>query len=45
VRASYATEKITFPGTWDSDARLCLLAQAPRPCTVLAAIAEVEHHG
>jgi len=45
VRADYATEKITFPGTWDSDARVCLKAKAPRPCTVLAAIAEVEHHG
>jgi hypothetical protein len=45
VRADYATDKITFPGTWDTDARLCLLAKAPRPCTVLAAVAEVEHHG
>ena len=45
VRSSYGTEKITFPGTWDTDARLCLLAKAPRPVTVLAAIAEVEHHG
>lgn len=45
VREDYAGEKITFPGEWSTDARLCLLAKAPRPCTVLAAIAEVEHHG
>lgn len=45
VRADYATEKITFPGLWTTDSRLCLLAKAPRPCTVLAGIAELEHHG
>lgn len=45
VRADYAEAPIAFPGTWSSDARLCLLAKAPRPVTVLAAIAEVEHHG
>lgn len=33
-----------FPGTWDTDARLCLLASAPRPVTVLAAIVEGEQH-
>lgn len=25
-----------FPGTWSVDARICLRASAPRPCTVLA---------
>jgi hypothetical protein len=45
VHTDYSSGKMTFPGTWDDDARLCLLAKAPRPCTVLAAIAEVEHHG
>lgn len=45
VRTDYATEPITFPGGWSKDARLCLLAKAPRPCTVLAALAELEHHG
>ena len=45
IRTDYSTEPIAFPGEWSSDARLCLLAKAPRPCTVLAAIANVEHHG
>ena len=45
VRTDYATEKITFPSEWTTDARICLLAKAPRPVTVLAAIAELEHHG
>lgn len=45
VREDYASEEMAFPGEWSTDARLCLLAKAPRPCTVLAAIAEVEHHG
>lgn len=45
VRSFYAEPELTFPGSWDSDARLCLKAQAPRPCAVLAAIAKVEHHG
>lgn len=31
----------TLPGSWDSDARLCLRATAPKPCTVAAAIIQV----
>lgn len=31
-------EPFTIPGEWETDARLCLQAEAPRPCTVLAAI-------
>ena len=45
VHTTYDTEPIVFPGTWGTDERLCLQAKAPRPVTVLAAIAEVEHHG
>lgn len=45
VREDYASEPITFPGEWSVNARLCLLAKAPRPCTVLAALMEVEFHG
>jgi hypothetical protein len=45
VHTDYATDAIAFPGIWSTDARLCLLAKAPRPATVLAAIAELEHHG
>ena len=37
-------DSIQFPGEWDTDCRICLEARAPRPCTVLAAIAEVEQH-
>lgn len=44
IHTSYTTEKLAFPGDYSKDARLCLLAKAPRPCTVLAAIADVEHH-
>lgn len=29
---------IEVPGTWDTDARLCLRATAPRPATVLGAV-------
>lgn len=45
VRVDYAAEPMTFPSGWSTDARICLLAKAPRPCTVLAAIAELEQHG
>jgi hypothetical protein len=30
-----------LPGEWDSDARLCLTAASPRPCTVAAAVISV----
>lgn len=33
---SYDQNLIAFPGTWSSDTRICLVAVAPRPCTVLA---------
>jgi hypothetical protein len=42
--ASYDDEALQFPGEWDTDSRICLEARAPRPCTVLAAVAEVEQH-
>jgi hypothetical protein len=31
-----------FPGEWHGDARICLEARAPRPCTVVAMVAESE---
>lgn len=34
VWSEYDEPMITVPGEWDSDARLCLLAQAPFPCKV-----------
>jgi hypothetical protein len=45
VHDSLTTDPLAMPGGWSKDARLCLLAKAPRPATVLAAIAELEHHG
>jgi hypothetical protein len=41
VRTSYDEESIEFPGTWDVDARICLQAQAPRPCTVKALVPDM----
>jgi hypothetical protein len=38
VRETYDEEAFEFPGEWASDARLCLQAQAPLPCTILAAV-------
>lgn len=39
---SYDKKAFTLPGKWDTDARLCLQATAPRPVTVLAAVLGVE---
>ncbi len=36
---------VALNGSWGTDARLCLEANAPRPVTVMSAIAEVEAHG
>lgn len=35
----YNFEAFSFPGEWQVDARMCLRATAPRPCTILAAVA------
>lgn len=32
---TYDKETIEFPGSWDTDSRVCLEANAPRPATVL----------
>lgn len=45
VRVDYTLEPSAFPGSWNNNARLCLLAQAPRPVTVLATPLEIEYHG
>lgn len=36
TETDYDENFIEFPGTWTTDLRVCLQAQAPRPCTVLA---------
>ena len=45
VYESLDTEPITVPGGWSTTSRLCLLASAPRPATVLAAGIKVNING
>lgn len=45
IHQHYDEDPFEFPGSWDSDSRLCLQAVAPRPCTILAATFPVEEHG
>lgn len=42
IFAQYDHEMFSFPGDWDTDSRLCLQAQAPLPCTLLAAVVGVK---
>lgn len=42
VWEAYDESAIEFPGEWDTDSRVCLKASAPFPCTVLAAVIDVE---
>jgi len=42
VYAEYHEDDFAFGGEWDTDSRICLQAAAPRPCTILAALAEME---
>ncbi len=44
VWAAYDQDMIEFPGDWDTDNRICMVANAPRPCTVLAAVINVDRH-
>lgn len=44
ILTSYDENPSEFPGIWDTDMRLCLQAQAPRPCTMLAATVDLEIH-
>lgn len=38
VWEQYDKDLLPFGGNWDTDARVCLQGQAPRPCTVLAVV-------
>ena len=38
----YEEDPIEFPGGWENDTRIYLLAQAPRPCTILAVSVHME---
>lgn len=42
VWESYDEDGVEFPGDWSTDNRICLRATAPRPCTVLAAVINVD---
>lgn len=42
VWEDYDRDMIEFPGDWSTDSRVCLEANAPRPCTVLAAVMNVD---
>lgn len=44
VWVGYDADMIEFPGEWGTDSRLWLVANAPRPCTVLAAVLAIEEH-
>ena len=44
VHTAYDEGMIEFPGDWDTDNRICLKASAPRPCSVLAAVINVDRH-
>jgi hypothetical protein len=41
IWSQYDGDFIAMPGEWDTDARLCLEASAPKPCTVLAAVLDM----
>lgn len=45
IYQDYDNPPTIFPGTYTVDSRICLQSEAPKPCTVLAFVAEVEHHG
>lgn len=45
IRTAYDEQPIEFPVTWDSDSRLCLQANAPRPVTVMAALPDMDVNG
>jgi len=42
VYRSYDLDGAPFPGAWSTDARVCLQASAPRPCTVLGVTLDME---
>lgn len=44
ILANYDENPSEFPGIWDTDSRLCLQAQAPRPCTMLAVTLDLEQY-
>lgn len=41
----YEQDSFAVNGVYEPDSRLCLEAAAPRPCTILAAVVEMEENG
>ncbi len=44
VREVYDEQELPFPGTWDTNSRACIQAQAPRPATMLAITVDMDLH-
>lgn len=44
TETDYDQNLIEFPGTWTTDARVCLQFEAPRPCTVLAVTYDMQRY-
>lgn len=42
VNATYDYDTVEFNGEWNTDSRIVLRAVAPRPCTVLGAVIQIE---
>ena len=42
VQSDIDDDTYIFPGTWNTDSRICLEARAPRPATILALVADCE---
>lgn len=42
IWSAYDYDMSAFPGSWNTDPRLCLQAASPRPATVLAATIDIE---
>jgi hypothetical protein len=44
IWSEFDTPMIEFPGEWHADSRLCLHAESPRPCTVVACAIGITTH-
>lgn len=42
IWTEYDADSIGFPGTWDTDSRLVLVGQAPRPATVMGTVIRMQ---
>lgn len=42
IHTSYDQETFEFPGQWNADSRVCLQAESPKPCTVLAIVVSTD---